>query len=141
MANRIYEIKASIFRKITGFDWDSGDFLINTFLILLIFTLSLNVYNAYKKGINNRNSIQEEEQKVNQLKAETDDLNNQIDYYSSSEYRRAYARENQNFAIPGEKLYYVLRPEDYKIDYYQVNTDPIQLDNHARWWKELILGR
>ena len=132
--------RKKLFRIKNRFNYSKEDLLIKTVLILIIIFLSNNIYIAYNKGVENKNLISQEEQKLSELRSEAEKLEYLERYYSSIEFKRIYARESQNLAEPGETLFYINRPEEIKIDYYEDNSDPIVVNEHAKWWRKLIFG-
>ena len=129
------------FRVLSQFNYTKEGILVRLILILLILFFMNNIYTAYTKGVENKNLIEQEELKLAELRSEAEELKYLERYYSSVEFQRIYARESQNLAEPGETLYYVNRPEELIIDYYEETDDPITLNEHAKWWSKLILGK
>lgn len=78
-----------------------------------------------------------EQQVVNDRLAEQERLESELAYYESYEYARLYARENQNLAEPGERLYQLSEP----IRLYQVQVrqkDFFSKTDFSNWWLSLL---
>lgn len=131
--------KLSRLNRLKGFQ--PAEWLKGIGFIIIIVGLTINIWNSYEKGLHNSKVIAQEEAKLAKLEDENQDLTEQVQYYSSIEYKRIYARENQNLAEPGERLYFIERDdEELVIDYIKEETDKIELQNNSYWWKKLILG-
>lgn len=114
--------------------------LLDLLLIAVIFTLSFNIFLAYRDGVENLGRLRIEEEKLIKLQAENRRLSGEESYYRSIEFRKAYARDSLNLTTQGETLYMVLRDTDReeKVETVQL-FDPEQLDL-LDLWKLLILG-
>jgi len=78
-----------------------------------------------------------EQNVVEQRKVEQERLESELAYYQSLEYAKLYARENQNLAVPGEKLYQLSDP----VKLYQVQLkqkDFYTNADYAKWWVSLF---
>lgn len=133
-------LRYNLLRNLNKWEFDLSAFFLQIILIVMIIALGYNVYIAYQKGIKNSQLESEASQKLAELKAESRQLDAELQYYGSVEFKKIYARDTQNLAQPGESLYYVERPEQQQIENYEVITDPIVLDNYGYWWRKLILG-
>lgn len=135
------KIKYRLSKVFGRFHIETDNLILKTLLLLIIFTLSYNVINTYKKGALNTRLIKEEEEKLERLIDESNKLDNLERYYSSVEYKRIYARESQNLVEEGERLYYVNRPEEIEVESLIDDSDPILLNENSKWWLKLILGK
>jgi len=110
-------------------------------LLIIIVTLTFNIYRAYNDGIRNLGRLKIEEEKLLKLQEENSKLSEEESYYKSIEFRKAYARDSLNLSREGETLYLVTRDENEEV---QVEED-ILFDPHtvnkSKQWKLLILGR
>lgn len=74
---------------------------------------------------------------VQQRQNEQERLKSELSYYQSLEYAKLYARDNQNLATPGEKLYQITDP----VKLYQVQIrqkDFYANADYAKWWVSLF---
>lgn len=114
--------------------------LLDTSLILIIITISFNIFIAYREGVENLGKLKIEEEKLVKLQQENARLSEEENYYRSIEFRKAYARDSLNLTKNGETLYYVVReqnqenvPEAQKL----FSTESL---NDIDMWKLLIFG-
>lgn len=71
------------------------------------------------------------------LQGENQDLQKQLDYYNSFEYKQLYARDYLHLAVPGETLYKIEgNPTYYQIDQQQPNF--VTADTFTSWWAKLL---
>lgn len=105
----------------------------------VVLLLGYNIYTAYNKGVTNATVIAQEQEKVQELEAESAKLSDLEKYYSSVEFRRNYARDAWNLAEPGAELFEIKRQDQVQIEQVQ-SKDPIVLTDNIYWWKKLILG-
>jgi cell division protein FtsB len=125
--------------KTWSFNW--GSIFWSLFFTFLIIVLSMNIYNAYTKGVDTINSFQQDQQKLEDLKAENQQLQTQVQEYESIEYKKMYARDNLDLADKDETLYYVNRPQPTpQIEGLPQPTMSVSLSNNLAVWGKLILG-
>lgn len=110
-------------------------------LLLIIVTLTFNIYKAYNEGVNNLGRLKVEEEKLIKLQEENSRLSEEESYYQSIEFRKAYARDSLNLSKEGETLYLITRDEveDEKVP-QEIFYDPNEMEKF-KLWKLLILGR
>lgn len=114
--------------------------LLDTLLIAVIFTLSLNIFLAYRDGVENLGRLKIEEEKLVKLQEENKRLSEEENYYRSIEFRKAYARDSLNLTTQGETLYMVLRNNEEDEDEQEVEMfDHSQL-KMLDLWRLLIFG-
>ena len=110
-------------------------------LLIIIVTLTFNIYKAYNDGVRNLGRLKIEEEKLIKLQEENAKLNEEEGYYKSIEFRKAYARDSLNLSKEGETLYLVIREENEEdVIEEDILFDPNSL-NKSKLWKLLILGR
>lgn len=71
------------------------------------------------------------------LQADNAELQRELDYYSSYEYKRLYARDYLHLAEPGETLYKIVGNQQY----YQVTAvapNFVPPSSYADWWLQLL---
>jgi cell division protein FtsB len=110
-------------------------------LLIIIVTLTSNIYRAYNDGVRNLGRLKIEEEKLIKLQEENAKLNEEENYYKSIEFRKAYARDSLNLSKEGETLYLVIRDENEEEAVEEdLLFDPNTV-NKSKQWKLLILGR
>lgn len=113
--------------------------LLDFLLLLVIVTLSFNIFLAYRDGVENLGRLKIEEEKLLKLQEENKRLTEEESYYQSIEFRKAYARDSLNLTNEGETLYMVVRnetetPQEEVKLFDSKELDPVDL------WKLLIFG-
>ncbi|MCA9379974.1 hypothetical protein KC675_02225 [Candidatus Dojkabacteria bacterium] len=110
-------------------------------LLIIIVTLTSNIYRAYNDGVRNLGRLKIEEEKLIKLQEENAKLSEEENYYKSIEFRKAYARDSLNLSKEGETLYLVIRDENEEDAIEEdLLFDPNTV-NKSKQWKLLILGR
>lgn len=132
---------SKFFSKFRFLNLNWGSLAVSAVVILIIIILGTNIYNTYVNGMNTINEFQQEQKKLEDLKALNDDLQKQVDHYSSLEYKKIYARENLNLADSNESLYYIDRPdEELQIEGLPTKQQEITFQDNISYWRKLILG-
>jgi len=114
--------------------------LLDTLLLLVIVTLSFNIFLAYRNGVENLGRLKIEEEKLLKLQQENERLSEEESYYKSIEFRKAYARDSLNLTKEGETLYMVVRNEGEEPSEETVKLFNQQELNPLELWKLLIFG-
>ncbi len=110
-------------------------------LLIIIVTLTFNIYRAYNDGIRNLGRLKIEEEKLLKLQEENSKLSEQESYYNSIEFRKAYARDSLNLSKEGETLYLVIRDENEEVTVDEDLLFNPESVSKSKQWKLLILGR
>jgi cell division protein FtsB len=127
--------------KIKGKNISVKFLLFDLALLIIIVTLTSNIYRAYNDGVRNLGRLKIEEEKLIKLQEENSKLNEEENYYKSIEFRKAYARDSLNLSKEGETLYLVIRDENEEVALEEdLLFDPNTV-NKSKQWKLLILGR
>jgi len=138
---RLKRIRVYLEQRLLRINIDWYDLLGTVIIGLVILALGYNVFTAYNNGINNLRRIDEEQQKLDKLEAESEELSQLEKYYQSLDFKRIYAREILNLAEPDETLYYINRPEpEPQIEDIKDYQESIKLNDNAFWWKKLIFS-
>ena len=138
---RLKRIRVYLEQRLLRINIDWYDLLGTVIIGLVILALGYNVFTAYNNGINNLRRIDEEQQKLDKLEAESEELSQLEKYYQSLDFKRIYAREILNLAEPDETLYYINRPEpEPQIEDIKDYQEGIKLSDNAFWWKKLIFN-
>lgn len=114
--------------------------LLDTSLILIIITISFNIFIAYREGVENLGKLKIEEEKLVKLQQENARLSEEENYYRSIEFRKAYARDSLNLTKSGETLYYVVREQDEENVPEAQKLFSTESLNDIDMWKLLIFG-
>lgn len=114
---------------------------LSLFLFLIIIFLAFNIISVYQRGKKNFDLINAEKEKLEKLKEEGNQLEKDLDYYSSLYFVEAFAKENLSLSRRGERLYkFDDGSEELSIlDLRELNTDPIKLEDNIYWWKKIFL--
>jgi cell division protein FtsB len=118
----------------TGDDW-----ILKLFLIIMIVIFANNVRNAYTKGINDQQTIITEQKALDEYIALNNQITDELNYVSSIDYQKIFARDTQNLVEPGESLYQIIREEPLDIEDYTGEKKIIDYTDNFLWWKKLIL--
>jgi len=138
---RLKRIRVYLEQRLLRINIDWYDLLGTVIIGLVILALGYNVFTAYNNGINNLRRIDEEQQKLDKLEAESEELSQLEKYYQSLDFKRIYAREILNLAEPDETLYYINRPEPQpKIENIEDYQESVNINDNAFWWKKLIFN-
>lgn len=101
--------------------------------------LSFNIYKTVSNAEKNYKIKLEEREKNEALIAESDELDQQIEYLESVDATRNLATSGYRLAKPGEDLY-VIERDDIEYDYIEdPNQDPIDFSDNKFWWG-VVLG-
>lgn len=114
--------------------------LLDSLLLLVIVTLSFNIFLAYRDGVENLGRLKIEEEKLLKLQEENERLSEEENYYKSIEFRKAYARDSLNLTNEGETLYMVVRNEADETSEQGLKLFNPQELNSVEFWKLLIFG-
>lgn len=118
-----------------------GSMFISFVFLAFIVIMSVNIYNTFTNGVETIESFREEQTKLDALIEVNEDLKNQVEHYSSLEYKKIYARENLNLGDTNERLYYVDRPdENLIIEELPQQEVQITFKDNISYWKKLILN-
>jgi cell division protein FtsB len=102
-----------------------------TFLLLVSFG------RVITNAKNNFEVYQYEQSGLVALQGDNDELQRELDYYQSFEYKRLYARDFLHLAEPGETLYKIVGSQTY----YEINEKVpnfVTADTYSFWWGELL---
>jgi hypothetical protein len=120
-----------------GWTWSKA--AITGVLIVVIITLSLDIYFSVKDAVKNYKLLAQEEQKLQEVLAESKELDEELDYYGSLEYKQRYAYDSLNLARENESIYLIETGGDIEYGAEKKNPDPIKRENKRFWW-ELLFG-
>lgn len=140
--NRLsYKLKIgtrSISNLLHGINFNLG---YTAFLLLSLVTvvvLGYNIFKVVRIGYQRYQFIKNEEQILEQLKAENLDLQEQKKYYSSPEYIEYKSREDLNLTFPGYKIVFVETEEKPQKIIDQSQTSSIKIEPSWRLWINLL---
>lgn len=136
---RIIRDKSTKLDKIlenVGWSWSKVGTV--TILSMVALTLSVNIYHSIDDAIKNYKLLAIEEQKLNEVKKQGGELDEELDYYSSLEYKQRYAYDSLNLARGNEELFQVVTEERADYDLELNNPDPILKEEKDLWWEILF---
>lgn len=108
-------------------------------LVVVVMALVVGV-NLWKVAVNAAESIdvfQAEQESLSALRQIHQDLQDQLSYYESYEYKKLYARDNLRLVEPGERLFRVLSPIEY-FEFEEVTPNFFAETDNLSWWLELL---
>lgn len=109
-------------------------FVVFSAVLLIVLNLARVVANAQ----DNYEVYQFEKQGLQELKQEHKELEQELEYYQSYEYKKLYARDNLKLADEDEKLYQILGE---RKQYEVVEQDPDLFQNQSFWnWWVILLS-
>ncbi len=120
-----------------GFAWNY--ILVIGLMLLVIIFLSINTFKVYQRGKSNFDQIIYEREKLDELLAEGELLESELEYRKSYQFVESFAHENLYLGRLGERLYKVDRDEDVDYELARANLDPIKYDDNEYWWKKIFL--
>lgn len=118
-----------------GWTWTRGTVVAG--LSLAIVLLTADIYISVNQAIKNYKSLAIEEAKLLETKAVGEELDRELEYYASLEYKQRYGYDSLNRARDGETLYTVDTDDRKEYELEAENPDPIR-DNDAQIWWELV---
>lgn len=128
--------KLTIWQRVfenAGWDWTKGGIVLG----LAVGTIVLigDAYVSIDRAMKNYKSLALQEAKLQEEKKLGRELDEQLNYYASLEYKQRYAYDSLNLAREGEELYVVesREREQYSLD--KPNPDPIKRDTPSLWWQ------
>lgn len=101
----------------------------------LILAVSLNIYVVVVNAFQNYEVLQTERAKLAELQSKNAQLESELAYYSSLEYKQRYGYDSLNLARPGEQIYLVQEADRESFELEEENPDPIQTEDNQRWWQ------
>lgn len=133
LRNKARELKG----KLQDLGLTSSKALMLTVIIGGIFALVFNIYVSVNSAVENYKLLAYERERLEDTREEGKELDQEIAYFSSLEYKQRYAYDSLNFARQGEELYHIEtgKREGYELE--EVNYDPVQKDNKSVWWQVL----
>ena len=137
--NRRGGAKSKQLRKVLsgiGLDWTMVGLI--GLLVFIIFALSYNTYSSIERAIRGSRLLEIERQKLEEEKRKAEELELELQYFSSLEYRQRYAYDSLNLARPGERIYNIEFGDRERYEISSYNPDPIQVDDHRKWWNTVF---
>jgi hypothetical protein len=119
-----------------GFTWTKGAIIMASTTIILI--LMFDIYFSVQSAVENYKLLEFEEQRLQQTEEEASELSQEIEYYSSLEFRQRYAYDSLNLARAEERLYAVQTADRQQFEIEEVNSDPIAVEDEQLWWDLLF---
>lgn len=107
-------------------------------LILIVVFLSTNLARRVHESTQDYAVYLAEQEALAKLTAENKQLQDELDYYNSIEYRLLYARDSLNSVQPGEKLYELSKD----IVIYSYQPEPVRIYEELeklKIWQSLLI--
>ncbi|HEC66378.1 MAG TPA: hypothetical protein ENI23_13910 [bacterium] len=135
----------SLLRSLTGalreigISWQYISLIIISLVTILY--LSFSIYSVVKRGKENFDRIEQENERFLSLQKEGEALEDELEYTRSLEFKESFVRDSLNYARSNQDIYYIKREEEIEYEYLEKNKDPIVIDNSKEWWQVLVLGK
>lgn len=111
-----------------------------TFLLVFAFLiLSANIFRAFTNAQNNSQIYNLELNNFESLKNRNLELKDDLEYFTSDEYKKIFLRETQFLAQPDETIYSTRQRPVYiqeRITRFVVKD----IVDYSSWWKKIFLG-
>lgn len=108
-----------------------GSLVLFGFIIYLLFVVGKTVWSNYKSN----QEIDKEESKLAQQERSLVDLQNQINYYKTSEFKEKEARAKLGYKAPGENVMSLpIDTEEEKVADSGTVEAKIKVPNYSLWW-------
>ena len=107
-------------------------------IILVVIILAVNIVKVVSRAGDNYQVYIEEKAALGRLQQENAELERELAYYQSYEYKKLYARDNLRLADPGERLIQIV---DNTVSYDEDQTETNILsttDDNSVWWLMLL---
>jgi hypothetical protein len=107
-------------------------------LVVLTILFSFNILQTINKAVDDYQVLSVERGKLAKIKGESNDLDKELGYYSSLDYRKQYAYDSLNLARDGESIYYIDLRDRKPLDLDKPNPDPVKRTDNKAWWNFLF---
>jgi cell division protein FtsB len=114
--------------------WDTTTILVVTACIIVIFAVSYNIYFAVANASQDYQALENRREELADAKERNRELNAELEYYSSLEYKQRYGHESLNLVRPGEEIYLIEKSDRADFELEKKNPDPILKDEQEVWW-------
>lgn len=101
-------------------------------IIYLFFVVGRTIFDNY----NSNKELDQEQQKINDLEANVQDIQNKINYYQTSSFKEKEAREKLGYKAPGENVLSLpIDQENEKGSDSSLGEVKIKTPNYRYWWE------
>ncbi|MFW5703193.1 MAG: hypothetical protein ACOCXP_04490, partial [Candidatus Dojkabacteria bacterium] len=97
--------------------------------------LILDIYSSVTDAAASYRVLTREQERLVTAANDQEELNEQLQYYSSLEYQQQYAYDSLNLAHEGEQLFVVETEDRTIVQELEEEIDPILRDRHDLWWE------
>lgn len=134
---KISQLSKPLSRKLKNFEFNWGYWFFFIISIIAIGVLTSNIFRIVKKGYKRYEIIQQEKERLAQLKKENKELQEALKYYSSKEFVDLKAREELKLAFPDQQLVYYV---DENEEIYEIEKEELEKREVPNWqqWRDLI---
>ncbi len=124
----------SLSRFLSGYGFSGDKLAVLGLLTLLAVILVFNIYAKLAEVPQNYAVMTAENDRLQKAREKKLELEQEIEYYSSLEYRRRYGYDSMNFAREGESIY-LINPEGRSfVELEEHQPDPILRADNKIWW-------
>ncbi len=123
--------------KISSFKFYTSGWLATIFVMGISLVLLVNFGRVIANAGESYEVYQYEKVSMEELLGEHEELQQELEYYQSFEYKKLYARDNLHLAEPNEKLYRIVGETTY-YDVARAEIDLFAKANLLDWWKRII---
>jgi hypothetical protein len=134
---KLSKVIQTVDSKLGGIEINWGYWIFTAICLLSIVLLAANILRIFKKGYERYEIIQQEKERLEALIERNIELQEDLKYYSSTEYVDIKAREELNLAFPNQRLVYIEKKEDYEIDTSE-KDGVFDLEPSWELWYDLI---
>jgi len=117
-------------------DFTTENLLISILLCLAVLVLTGNILRVITTARNNYEIFSIESQSLNDLKAKNEELQKELEYVSSDEYKMLLLRNSANMAQSSEDLYTIRQKATY-LDEEKDLLDLTKKSDFSNWWQML----
>ena len=106
-------------------------------LSLVSLILIANIIRVVSNGRGNYETYLYEKKVLGELQQKNNELNSELGYVNSDEYRKLFLRDNQSLAAPNEELYNT-KPKPVYFDERKEYIDLRDKNDYSDWWGLLL---
>ncbi len=124
----------SLARFLSGYGFSGDKLAMLGLLCILAVILVFNIYSKLAEVPQNYAVMTAENERLQKAQEKKRELEQEIEYYSSLEYRRRYGYDSMNFAREGESIYLVNPGGREFVQLEETQPDPILREDNKIWW-------
>ncbi len=139
----IFRNSLRVYEKLLEQGFSLGKVLLFVVLVGIVTGVGVNISLNISRARVSYAVLETENQRLLLAKAESAKLEQDLEYYSSLEYRKRYAYDSLNLARDGEEIYIIDGATRDDFSFEQVEVDPVKRNDSKYWWDftvNLVLG-